>query len=194
MKRASISLLTICGIEELESHRERGVSHVLSILDPGTPDPQSFETFDDHHRTVLRFHDIVVPMGDMILPQREDVERIVAFGDEMVEDVEGSHLLIHCHMGISRSTAAMTMMLAAAHPGDSDEQLMARLTAIRPQAWPNGRMIDFADDILGRKGGLSEAASRLHARQIDAKPHLVEVMRRLGRALEVDRALGMKAA
>ena len=39
MERASISVLTICGLDELDSHGSRGVTHVLSILDPGWPDP-----------------------------------------------------------------------------------------------------------------------------------------------------------
>ena len=193
MKRASISLLTVCGLEELESHRGAGVTHVLSILDPGIPDPVAFDAYDRHHRTTLRFHDIVQPMPGMILPERADVERIVAFGEEIVDDVEegkAGHLLIHCHMGISRSTAAMAVMLACAAPAESGEAAIERLVAIRPQAWPNARMIGFADDILGRGGELSEAVRRLHARQIAAKPHLADVMRRLGRSLEVDRAVG----
>ncbi len=194
MKRASLSLLTVCGLEELDGHRGSGVTHVLSILDPGTPDPESFRLYDRHHRTTLRFHDIVQPMDGMILPERRDVEEIAAFGEEIVDDVAeegGGRLLIHCHMGISRSTAAMATMLAQAYPDDSDGEIVARLTAIRPQSWPNARMIGFADDILGRNGGLSEAVRQLHARQIADKPHLAEVMRRLGRASEVDRALGV---
>jgi hypothetical protein len=31
--------ITVCGIEELPGHCEAGVSHVLSILDPGSPLP-----------------------------------------------------------------------------------------------------------------------------------------------------------
>lgn len=195
--RASLSLLTVCGLEELDGHRGSGITHVLSILDPGIPDPPSFQAYDRHHRTTLRFHDIVQPMPGMIMPERSDVEQIVAFGDEIVEDLEegqAGHLLIHCHMGISRSTAAMAMMLAKAYPDESEEAVMDRLVAIRPQAWPNARMIGFADDIMGRGGRLSEAASRLHARQIAAKPHLADVMRSLGRAPEVDRAVGAAAA
>lgn len=62
IKRASLSLLTVCGLEELDGHRGSGITHVLSILDPGIPDPPSFGSYDRHHRTTLRFHDIVQPM------------------------------------------------------------------------------------------------------------------------------------
>ena len=47
----------------------------------------------------------------MVLPQKPDVDAILAFG----RDAGGvRHLLIHCHAGISRSTAAMLMILAQA--------------------------------------------------------------------------------
>jgi len=51
MTPVSISLVTICGLEELDGHSARGVTHVLSILDPDWADPQAFLAFDPHHRT-----------------------------------------------------------------------------------------------------------------------------------------------
>ena len=49
--------VTICGIGELGLHCEAGVTHVLSLLDPGSPEPEAFGTFDPHRRLELRFHD-----------------------------------------------------------------------------------------------------------------------------------------
>ena len=68
MQSPSIQMLTICGISELSDQRERSVTHVLSILDPDHPDPEAFEAYDRHHRTILRFHDIINPIPGMILP------------------------------------------------------------------------------------------------------------------------------
>ena len=48
MTPVSISLLTICGLEELDQHRACGVTHVLSILDPNWADPEAFLAFDPH--------------------------------------------------------------------------------------------------------------------------------------------------
>ena len=196
MERARINLLTICGLEELDGHSDRRVTHILSILDPDHPDPESFSRWDRHHRLTLRFHDIIEPLPGQVLPERDHVERILAFADDLSADAhernEG-HLLVHCHMGISRSTAAMAMLLAQAYPDEDDAAIVARLTAIRPQAWPNLRMIGFADEMLGRGGRLSAEVSRLHARQIAEKPHLADTFRRLGRAQEVDAALRVAA-
>ena len=192
MERARISLLTICGLEELDGHSDGRVSHVLSILDPDWPDPEGFKAWARHHRLLLRFHDIIDPIEGQMLPEKEHVAEILRFADALESDAgerEDGHLLIHCHMGISRSTAAMTMLLAQAYPDESEDEIVARLTAIRPQAWPNLRMIGFADEILGRDGRLSAAVSRLHARQIERQPKLADVFRRLGRSREVETAL-----
>lgn len=192
----TLSLLTVCGLEELQEHTTRGVTHVLSILDPDWPEPELFGSFGEHERTVLRFHDIIVPMAGQVLPQREDVEAILGFHDDVLAEERGSadtHVLIHCHAGISRSTAAMAMLLAKAYPDEDELALMRRLHAIREKAWPNARMIAFADESLGRGGRLSAAVRRLHARQLIVRPNLAAFMRNLGRADEVDAALAAEA-
>src|SRR5215472_15266874 len=107
--------LTICGIPELAEHGAAGVTHVLSILDPDTLDPPAFEAFAPHRRLALRFHDIIEPRTDCAAPQKADVERLLAFGHELT-DAERSHLLIHCHAGISRSTASAALILMQARP------------------------------------------------------------------------------
>lgn len=192
MKPAAFSLLTVCGLEELETHRERRVTDVLSLLDPGTPEPSAFDAYNEHHRVTLRFHDIIDPQLGLIPPEEKDVETILKFGKELEgrEAYSGErHLLIHCHMGISRSTAAMAMLLAQAHPEQEEEAIAQRLTAIRPKAWPNSRMIAFADDMLGRGGRLTIAARKMYGRLLALQPHLADVMRRLGRHREVDTAI-----
>ncbi len=186
--KPAFSLLTICGLDELESHSGRGVTHVLSILDPGYADPDAFTRYDDHLRTTLRFHDAIEPEPDLILPEREDTLAVLAFGRD-IEAASGSvegHLLIHCHMGISRSTAAMTMLLAQAHPDEDEIALVDRIWDIRPIAWPNLRMITFADEILERDGRLITAASRLYAKNLAVRPNLGEAMTRLKRGREVE--------
>ncbi|GJD52046.1 hypothetical protein OPKNFCMD_4808 [Methylobacterium crusticola] len=191
MKPEPISLHTVCGLEELGHHSTRGVTHVLSILDPAWPEPEAFGTYDTHHRTTLRFHDIIDPAAGQVLPEPHDVEAILRFGRDLVAETARSktHLLIHCHAGISRSTAAMTMLLAQAHKDLDAEAVVARVHDLREKAWPNARMIAFADEALGRRGTLSEAVRRLHALQLRVRPQLDALMRGLGRGREVDAAL-----
>lgn len=192
MQAASITSLTICGLNDLEYHSARGVTHVLSILDPDWPEPEAFWAYDPHHRTTLHFHDAIEPAPDIVLPEVDDVADVLAFGSDLARDAserrEG-HLLIHCHMGISRSTAAMTMLLAQAYPEAEEEAIIRRLVTIRPLAWPNLLMITFADELLQREGKLLTAVHRLHGRQIARKPYLADTMHRLGRGREVDQAI-----
>ena len=192
MSSPALTLHTVCGLEELSGHGEAGVSHVLSLLDPGTPEPTAFEGYGVHRRTTLRFHDCLGPGTDkhgtiLVPPEREDVASILAFGRDL-EDA--AHVLVHCHYGLSRSTAALLMLFAQGEPETQAQALVERLHALREPAWPNARMIGFADEALGRGGELSEAVRRLHALQLTVRPHLADLLRGLGRGLEVEAALG----
>jgi predicted protein tyrosine phosphatase len=192
MKPLAISVLTICGIEELPSHEARDVSHVLSLLDPGWPEIDAFRRFGAHHRTLLHFHDIIAPAPDRIAPTPQDVAEILRFGAELQaskEDRAEGHLLVHCHMGVSRSTAAMLSLLAQAYPGEDEDRLFMRLREIRPQAWPNSLMVGFADEQLGRAGRLADALRRHYGHQVRRDPGIADWMTRLGRGREVEMAV-----
>ena len=91
-------------------------------------------------------------------------------------------------MGVSRSTAAMAIVLAQIHPDRDEDDLFERLLTIRPQAWPNSRMIGFADHLLGRGGRLTSALGKLYQRQLSRRPELADTMRRIGRGREVEMA------
>ncbi|MFO1073482.1 MAG: protein-tyrosine-phosphatase [Geminicoccaceae bacterium] len=178
--------LTICGIGELDQHATVGVTHILSILDPGTPEPAAFGTFDPHHRLTLRFHDIIGPWPGWQAPEPADVAALIAFGAELDRAGPGlRHLLVHCHAGISRSTAAMATLLARhAAPGE-EAAIFARIQAIRPQVWPNSRMIGFADAQLGKEGRLVAALHELYRVQARLRPDFLDELRRNGRGAEI---------
>lgn len=178
---------TICGIPELGSHCEAGVTHVLSILDPECPDPPEFEDYPPHRRIALRFHDIIDPLPGRRAPTSEDVVRLLAFGREL-SDAETSHLLVHCHAGVSRSTAATALILAQAHPIRPADDVFAAVTRIRPHAWPNLRMLEFGDELLGRRGEIVAAASAVYRRLLDLDPSLHQTMIDNGRGREITAA------
>jgi predicted protein tyrosine phosphatase len=188
MTSPAFSLLTVCGIEELPLHRDRAVSHVLSIIDPDRADPDAFEHYADHRRVTLRFHDDIAPLHGRATPQPAHVDEILRFGDACARDGATGHLLVHCHMGVSRSTAAMLTLMAQAAPQEDADALFMRLHAIRAQAWPNSRMVAFADEALGRKGALMAALRRHYGRQLAANPDFTPWMASLGRHAELEMA------
>ncbi len=75
MKPFALSALTVCGLDELDRHSARGVTHVLSILDPEWPEPEAFRDFDPHFRVTLRFHDAIDPDPRVGLPQKSGRRR-----------------------------------------------------------------------------------------------------------------------
>src|SRR6202034_3716512 len=84
--------ITVCGIAELGLHCEAGVTHVLSILDPFWPDPEAFTDFPPHHREALRFHDVITPGAEIVMPAEEHVRRLLAFGDDVLVAGDAAHL------------------------------------------------------------------------------------------------------
>ena len=178
--------LTVCGIAELDGHASLGASHVLSILDPIAPVPEAFGAFGEHAKLELRFDDVIEDMPGMIAPQPDHVAQILAFGrDLLAEPRPQAHLLVHCHAGISRSTAAMALLIAQALPEQDAATVLAAVHAIREKAWPNLRLIEMGDAALGRGGLLVAAAHQLHALQLERRPQLAEFMEGCGRGREV---------
>jgi predicted protein tyrosine phosphatase len=102
--------------------------------------------------------------GNLVAPDETHVGKIVDFARSWDQSAP---LLIHCWMGVSRSPAAALISALAVEPDQDDEGLARRLRAVSPYATPNARLIEFADDILGRNGRLV-AAVRSIGRGADA--------------------------
>jgi predicted protein tyrosine phosphatase len=179
--------VTICGIDELGLHCEAGVSHVLSILDPGWPEPEAFGAFDPHRRLELRFHDVIDASPGALVPQSLDVEQLLTFGRDLTE-ARGKHLLVHCHAVVSRSTAATTLILAQARPDRPAEEALQAVVRHRPRAWPNLRILELGDALLARRGEVVDAARAHYQRVLDREPWLAEQMIDGGRGREIAEA------
>jgi predicted protein tyrosine phosphatase len=183
--------ISVCGIQELTGHCETGVSHVLSILDPDWPTPEVFGAFGEHARLEVRFHDVIdANDADVMAPQREHVADILAFGRRLSEEsAVNTHFLVHCHAGVSRSTASMALILAQALPHISADHIFEEVLRIRPQAWPNLRILEFGDAELDRHGELVNAAIRIYRAQLDSGQYLAAQLRSSGRGREIAAAM-----
>lgn len=183
--------ITVCGLEELAGHAEHQVSHVLSILDPEQPEPEAFGAYGEHARLELKFHDVIQETPGFKAPQAEHVAQILAFGRDILRDPANSrHLLVHCHAGISRSTASMTLLLAQAQPQLSASGILAQVVHIRPKAWPNIRILELGEQQLNRPGEFSGAVGAVYRLQLERRPEIKDYFLNNGRRREVEAALG----
>jgi predicted protein tyrosine phosphatase len=130
-------------------------THLLGILDPLTPQPAVYD-HEPHSRTTLlvRFQDIDASQPDG--PTAEHVAKIIAFADQ----VRSAHaraparLLVHCHAGISRSTASAYIALARDFGLERADDAFRQLLRTTVNPWPNRRLVSLADDALGARGRL----------------------------------------
>jgi hypothetical protein len=100
------------------------------------------------------------------------------------------HLLAHCGAGFSRSPAAFALILVQAMPPLSPDDIAAEVLRVRPNAWPNLRMIELGDRMLDRRGMLVEVASRIYQYRLKQEPGLAEMITANGRAREVEARQG----
>lgn len=136
--------------------REKNVSHVVSLLDPDAPFPVIREVGQRH--LCVEVHDIEHPMEgfDPLCDAR--LKRMLDF----VQDWDRTQpILIHCHAGLSRSTATAYITACAQNPGADEEAIALTLREASPTASPNRRFIAMADAELGRGGRMSRAIDKI---------------------------------
>ncbi|MCP4134640.1 MAG: hypothetical protein GY754_26940 [bacterium] len=125
------------------------ITHAISIGALGTEPPRNIYA---NNRTVLRLEfddvDFDDPNYDSYKgPSREDVQAVIDFAGALAG--KKGRVLVHCHAGISRSTAAAMILLYLKE--ESEQKAKEELLRIRPKAVPNQSMIRLADEILSSK-------------------------------------------
>lgn len=148
---------------------EWGPSHVLSLIDPDLPASARPRFAAPIAHDVFTFFDQENPDGrPAFLALCETVvDRLQA-----VCAAEGpARLLIHCHAGASRSTAAGYIALSLLAGPGREVAAFDRLLAMTVKPWPNRLLVEVADRRLGRDGALLaplDAYRGRYPRRIDA--------------------------
>lgn len=146
---------------------KRRYDAVVTIEDPHQRNGLRFHRVPHPDHLVLKFEDIDVREEDFALPQMDHVAAVIAFGREHAT----SNLLIHCKVGIARSTAmAMAVFADRLGPGRETEAVR-ELLRIRPQSIPNLIILDMADEIMGREGALVEAWMKVENANYEYSAH-----------------------
>jgi predicted protein tyrosine phosphatase len=149
-----MSHIYVCNLMEMPEYAEAlRVSHLVSLVAPDElpPTPLCIRS-DRHHR--IGVHDISEPLDGHVLPAVEHIEGLIEFVRAWQHDE--APILIHCVAGISRSMAAALITLAVKAPGREPEAAR-HVRGAAAHAYPNRRMIELADRLLGCAGRLVAA-------------------------------------
>jgi len=142
-------------------------THTISLLDPNInrepirlPQPG----IDGQIRRYY-FHDITPnsALAQMMNEYLEDMK--VATSIDMLDILEFTRslkstdkLLVHCHAGISRSTAVACGVLC--QHGLTPTESVKYVLSIRPQAFPNKHILTLFDELLGLSSQLVTAGTK----------------------------------
>ncbi len=129
--------LGVCAYKDLTAFAKNDPKfwNLISLLGPEAPDPSKIG-FRGHHRAC--FHDVGSSGGtENTLANLDAMREVLKFIDKR----PGEPMLVHCAMGISRSTAtALVILLREALANGTPDAVATCVDAIfqiRPQARPN---------------------------------------------------------
>ena len=136
---------------------ELKVEHRLDLHFDDVPSPDHSDPFSVYHDILRRRADEEVGLKRQG-PTEEDARSIVEFA-RAIRELDG-FLLCQCNGGVSRSSAAALLCLAAwTEPGE-EEYCMQRLLEVRACACPHLDLVRFGDALLGRRGRLLKCVER----------------------------------
>ena len=147
----------ICAKNEVHKRiKELEITHLVSLIDPNAhifkPTSIPLENW-----LQLRFEDEEDPCGSNP-PNLWHAERILAVGKEFPDD---ARVLVHCHAGVCRSTAAALALWLQTNGTDKLEEGVEWLAVTRPRACPNMLLAGFFDDLLDMGGKLKAACDKI---------------------------------
>ncbi len=142
-------------------------THVVSLLDPELADELVPRIGGVTHH-VSRLRDQENALSTEHFPAA-----IIALFEDLHErmDTETSRILVHCHAGVSRSTAFAYGILAHRFGAGREAEAFEALLTIVNKPWPNRRIVEIFDRHWQRDGRMLaplDAMRDRYPRRIDA--------------------------
>lgn len=144
----------VCSLSQVAATvAKSGASHLVTLLHNGSRLRRPESIAADKH-LFLGVADIVAPLRGMAEPAESHVRELTAFVDGWDRT---KPMVVHCFAGISRSTAGAFISLCYLAPDRDEQQIAQQLRQASAVASPNRRLIEVADDVLGRNGRMVDA-------------------------------------
>lgn len=159
-------MIHVCSLSRLQQTVEdTGARHVVSLIGDEARLQRPANVAPEHHLW-LCLHDISAPLDGYIMPGEQHVATLLDF-------VRGwdrkAPLVVHCYMGISRSTASAYASVCALNPHRDEQSIAWALRRASPTATPNARIVSLADHLLGRRGRMIAAIESIGRGTITAE-------------------------
>ena len=137
--------IIICGLADIQNCVDKyNPDKMLTIINKNFS-PETPQGMDKSRHIKMLIDDISEPRDGFILPEKHHAQELLDFTNDL--DIS-KPLLVHCHMGISRSTAT-SLGVAAKYDPENIEIIIEKLKEIAPHASPNKIMTQYYDEILG---------------------------------------------
>lgn len=139
---------------------EWGATHVVSLVDPGL-DAEHVPVIKGAEHIVARLRDQETSEFTSHFP--EIVESLFETVRPAIESPH-SRILVHCHAGVSRSTAFCYAMIAHRAGRGMENEAFGAFLSIVNKPWPNRRIIEILDRKWERNGALLQPLDAMRDR------------------------------
>lgn len=139
---------------------EWGATHVISLIDPAIG-PEHVPEIRGAEHIVARLRDQETAEVTSHFP-----EIIESLFETIRPAVESPHsrILVHCHAGVSRSTAFCYAMIAHRAGRGMENEAFGAFLSIVNKPWPNRRIIEVLDRKWERDGALLKPLDAMRER------------------------------
>jgi len=156
--RTGMPKIHVCPLAHIQSTvRDTGARSLVTLINPDYPVTRPDDIEPARHLR-LSLADVDVPTDAHVSPEAEHVRELLRFARAWDRR---EPMLIHCYAGVSRSTAAALIAVAALEPAREERELAEELRRLSPTATPNKLLIAHADALLARSGRLIAAVAAI---------------------------------
>jgi predicted protein tyrosine phosphatase len=147
-------MIHVCSLARLHpTVAETGAKHVVTLM-KDVAMVRRPPTIVEANHLMLDMDDITAIMDGYVHPTEAHVAKLIDF---VTGWDRSAPIVVHCYAGISRSTAGAFITACALNPDRNEESIARAIRSFSPSAQPNIRLVTLADEILGRRGRMTDA-------------------------------------